>query len=205
MDNHPITPSTSDPTLSLSKQAIDAPRQPHKLPPPPSKIQRPVAAADISTDISSEKGGAIVAKLKGQYHQPNGGLVLHMLQELQYLLNSWQQEILELEQKIAVVRESGPIVAGWLEAEANNTEFSLESLEPIPEILQQQSLDYQLCSLDERGEVAARDCPEPEMFGISKALARHQQLRQLIDRKSNLEANIKHTLATLVHLRMEIY
>jgi hypothetical protein len=209
MDNHPITPSTSDPTLSLSKQAIDAPRQPHKLPPPPSKIQRPVAAADISTDIStdisSEAGGAIVAKLKGQYHQPNGGLVLHMLQELQYLLNSWQQEILELEQKIAVVRESGPIVAGWLEAEANNTEFSLESLEPIPEILQQQSLDYQLCSLDERGEVAARDCPEPEMFGISKALARHQQLRQLIDRKSNLEANIKHTLATLVHLRMEIY
>lgn len=204
MDNHPITPSTSDPTLSLSKQA-DAPRQPHKLPPPPSKIQRPVAAADISTDISSEKGGAIVAKLKGQYHQPNGGLVLHMLQELQYLLNSWQQEILELEQKIAVVRESGPIVAGWLEAEANNTEFSLAAPEKIPEILQQQSLDYQLCSLDERGEVAARDCPEPEMFGISKALARHQQLRQLIDRKSNLEANIKHTLATLVHLRMEIF
>jgi hypothetical protein len=204
MDNHPTASSASDPVLSLSKQAIDSPHQSHKLPPPPSKIQRPVAAADISTDVS-DKGGEIVAKLKGQYHQPNGGLVLHMLQELQYLLNSWQQEILELEQKIALVRESGPIVAGWLEAEANNTEFSLEAPEKIPEILQQQSLDYQLCSLDERGEVAARDCPEPEMFGISKALARHQQLRQLIDRKSNLEANIKHTLATLVHLRMEIY
>jgi hypothetical protein len=199
MDNHPITSSPNDPVLSLSKQAIDSPDQSNRFPPPPSTIQRPV------TDISSEKGGAIVAKLKGQYHQPNGGLVLHMLQELQYLLNSWQQEILELEQKISVVRESGPIVAGWLEAEANNAEFSLESPEPIPEILQQQSLDYQLCSLDEMGEVAARDCPEPEMFGISKALARHQQLRQLIDRKSNLEANIKHTLATLVHLRMEIY
>ncbi len=167
-----------------------------KVPPPPSQIHRPV--------VASEKGGALVAKLKGQYHQPNAGLVLHMLQELQYLLNSWQQEILELEQNIAVVRESGPIVAGWLEAEASS-DFSSESPEPIPEILPQQSLDYQLCSLDERGEVAARDCPTPEMFGISKALARHQKLRQLIDRKSNLEANIKHTLATLVHLRMEIH
>jgi hypothetical protein len=104
-----------------------------------------------------------------------------------------------------LVRESGPIVAGWLEAEAHHPDFSLESLEKIPEIIQQQSIEYQLCSLDEMGEVAARDCPEPEMFGISKALARHQQLRQLIDRKSDLEANIKHTLATLVHLRMEIH
>ncbi len=167
-----------------------------QIPPPPSKIYQAA---------TSEKGGAIVAKLKGQYHQPNAGLVLHMLQELQYLLNSWQNEILELDQNIAVVRESGPIVAGWLEAESNNPDCSLGSLETIPEILQQQNLDYQLCSLDESGEIAARDCPQPEMFGISKALARHQQLRQLIDRKSNLEANIKHTLATLVHLRMEIY
>jgi hypothetical protein len=199
MDNHPITSSASDPVLSLSKQSIDSPVQSQNFPPPPSKIQQPVAV----TDLSSEKGGAIVAKLKGQYHQPNGGLVLHMLQELQYLLNSWQQEILELDQNIAVVRESGPIVAGWLEA--HHPDANLVSPETIPEILQQQSLDYQLCSLDESGTVAARDCPEPEMFGISKALARHQQLRQLIDRKSNLEANIKHTLATLVHLRMEIY
>ncbi len=192
MDNQPITAGTSE--------AIDSPLRSNKLPPPPSKMQRAA-----TTDISSEKGGEIVAKLKGQYHQPNAGLVLHMLQELQYLLNSWQQEILELEQNISLVRESGPIVAGWLEAEAHHSDFSLESPEKIPEILQQQSLEYQLCSLDERGEIAARDCPEPEMFGISKALARHQQLRQLIDRKSNLEANIKHTLATLVHLRMEIY
>jgi hypothetical protein len=170
------------------------------VPPPPSKI-----GTSSTANAPPAAGGALVAKLKGQYHQPNAGLVLHMLQELQYLLNSWQNEILALEQNIALVRESGPIVAGWLAAETNNPDFSLEPPEKIPTTLQQQSLEYQLCSLDERGEIAARDCPEPEMFGISKALARHQQLRQLIDRKSNLEANIKHTLATLVHLRMEIY
>jgi hypothetical protein len=193
MDNQSITSGAS--------KDIASPQ----IPPPPSKIRNPVAASKKGGALTSGASGAIVAKLKGQYHQPNAGLVLHMLQELQYLLNSWQKEILELEQNIAVVRESGPIVAGWLEAEVNDPDFTPESLATISEILQQQSLDYQLCSLDETGEIAARDCPEPEMFGISKALARHQQLRQLIDRKSNLEANIKHTLATLVHLRMEIY
>jgi hypothetical protein len=200
MDNHPITFSGSKAINSPKQQLSQRPA----IPPAPSKMGGAFAASS-SSDIPSEEGGVLVAKLKGQYHQPNAGLVLHLLQELQYLLNSWQHEILELEQNIALVRESGPIVAGWLEAEANNTDVSLESPERISEVLQQQSLDYQLCSLDERGEIATRDCPEPEMFGISKALARHQKLRQLIDRKSNLEANIKHTLATLVHLRMEIH
>jgi hypothetical protein len=162
---------------------------------------------------NTDPGGVLVAKLKGQYHQPNVGLVLHMLQELQYLVGNWHNEILELDQRIDLVRQSGPVVAGWLEPakseaikeqeDSKNTDESQPN-DPLSVVIQQQNLDYQLCSLDESGAVAARDCPEPEMFGISKALARHRQLRQLLDRKSTLEANIKHTLATLVHLRMEI-
>jgi hypothetical protein len=198
MDNHPITSSENEAIDSHQQQPNQQLIQRPAVPPPPSKIRNQVATN--TTKTTSEQGGALVAKLKGQYHQPNAGLVLHMLQELQYLLNSWQHEILELEQNISLVRNSGPIVAGWLEADS-----SLNPPESIPEMLQHQSLDYQLCSLDEGGKIATRDCPEPEMFGISKALARHQQLRQLLDRKSNLEANIKHTLATLVHLRMEIH
>jgi hypothetical protein len=158
-----------------------------------------------------DRGGALVAKLKGQYHQPNTGLVIHMLQELLYLVNTWQKEILDLEERIALVKQAGPVVAGWLEAEPgsgitaqDDYITSSNAADALPATLLQQNLDYQLCSLDENGEIAARDCPEPEMFGISKALARHRQLRQLLDRKSDLEANIKHTLATLVHLRMEI-
>jgi hypothetical protein len=172
-------------------------------PPPPSQMK--------SQD--PDPGGVLVAKLKGQYHQPNAGLVLHMLQELQYLVGNWHNEILELDQRIDLVRQSGPIVAGWLEpAKSEVIMGQADSKDPdeprpndaLPVITQHQNLDYQLCSLDESGVVAARDCPEPEMFGISKALARHRQLQQLIDRKSIVEANIKHTLATLVHLRMEI-
>jgi hypothetical protein len=159
-----------------------------------------------TVDPIADPGGAMVAKLKGQYHQPNAGLVLHMLQELQYLVNCWQSEILELEQNIVLVRQSGPVVAGWLEAEGTKevNDQPTQSSDQQATAIQQQSLDYQLCSLDESGAIAARDCPEPEMFGISKALARHNQLRQLLNRKSSLEANIKHTLATLVHLRIEI-
>jgi hypothetical protein len=159
------------------------------------------------TNHGSDPGGVLVAKLKGQYHQPNAGLVLHLLQELQYLVGNWHNEILELDQRIDLVRQSGPVVAGWLEPAKSEAITDIDESQPndaLSAAIQQQNLDYQLCSLDESGAVAARDCPEPEMFGISKALARHRQLRQLLDRKSTLEANIKHTLATLVHLRMEI-
>jgi hypothetical protein len=142
--------------------------------------------------ITKVPGGAIVAQLKGEYHQPNADLVLHMLQELHYLVTSWQLEIAKLEKQIEQIYQAGPVVAGWLEP-ANREGATLPA-----------SIDYQLCSLDENGGLAARDCPEAEMFGISKALARHRQLKELLDRKSVLEANIKHSLATLVNLRIDI-
>jgi hypothetical protein len=171
--------------MNNHSRKISVPDSSPENPPPPSQMTS-----------HKDPGGVLVAKLKGQYHQPNAGLVLHMLQDLQYLVSSWHKEILELDQQIVLVRESGPIVAGWLEL--------AKSPDEMAEAIQQQSPDYQLCSLDESGAIAARDCPEPEMFGISKALARHRQLQQLLTRKSALEANIKHTLATLVHLRMEV-
>jgi hypothetical protein len=145
-----------------------------------------------SKPIAKVSGTAIVAQLKGEYHQPNADLVLHMLQELHYLVTSWQLEIAQLDQQIDQIHQAGPVVAGWLEPAAGGAD-------PIPA-----SIDYQLCSLDENGGIAARDCPEPEMFGISKALARHRQLKELLDRKSVIETNIKHSLATLVNLRMDI-
>jgi hypothetical protein len=145
--------------------------------------------SDANTKVP---GGAIVAQLKGEYHQPNGDLVLHMLQELHYLVTSWQLEIAKLDKQIEKIHQAGPVVAGWLEP-------AIGDEDPMPA-----SIDYQLCSLDENGGIAARDCPEPEMFGISKALVRHRQLKELLDRKSAIETNIKHSLATLVNLRMDI-
>jgi hypothetical protein len=138
------------------------------------------------------KGGAIVAKLQGQYHQPDFELVLNMVQELHYLIGTWQTELGQLDRRIAEVRQSGPVVAGWMEPTPGQASTMPKEIE------------YQLCIMDETGQVAARDCPEPELFGISKALARHRKLKELLDRKSTLEANIKHILATLVNLRLDI-
>jgi hypothetical protein len=154
-----------------------------------SKRSVPPQPSETSTRVS---GGAIVAQLKGEYHQPNGDLVLHMLQELHYLVTSWQLEIAKLDKQIEQIHQAGPVVAGWLEP-------ATDDADPMPA-----SIDYQLCSLDENGGIAARDCPETEMFGISKALARHRKLKELLDRKSAIETNIKHSLATLVNLRIDI-
>jgi hypothetical protein len=143
-------------------------------------------------DATSTKGGAIVAKLKGQYHQPDFELVLNLVQELHYLISTWQTELSQLDIRIAEVRQSGPVVAGWME-QAEGQESTMPK-----------EIEYKLCYLDETGQVSDRECQEPELFGISKALARHRKLKELTDRKSTLEANIKHILATLVNLRMDL-
>lgn len=137
--------------------------------------------------VKTDRGGVLVPKLHGQYHHPDSLLVVHMLQELHYLVTQWQSEIAEINSKINQIIATGPVVAGWMEV----------GNEQIDE-------DYQLCILDENGKVAARDCPPTEMFGISKALARHRQLRALQNRKESLEAYIKHSLASLVQLRMDV-
>jgi hypothetical protein len=155
-------------------------------------LETPSTENGSAEPMLRQRGGEIVAKLKGQYHKPDTQLVLHMVQELHYLITTWQAELLQLDSRIAEVRKAGPVVAGWMEPAPGQ-------VSAMP-----QEIEYQLCILDETGQVAARECPEPEMFGISKALARHRQLKELLDRKSQLEANIKHVLASLVHLRMDI-
>ncbi len=128
-------------------------------------------------------------QLHGQYHQPNSTLVVNMLQELHYLVTHWQAELNTIAQEIAKIRAAGPVVAGWLE--------------PTPDH-QDAKIDYQLCSLDEIGQLATRDCPPPEILGISQSVARHRQLEELLDRQKFLEAKIKHILAGLVQLRIDI-
>jgi hypothetical protein len=128
-------------------------------------------------------------QLRGQYHQPNSTLVVNMLQELNYLVTHWQRELITIEQEIAVIQSAGPIVAGWLEPAKDSTPLKV---------------DYQLCSFDEIGQLSTRDCPPPEMLGISQSVARHRQLEVLIDRQKFLEAKIKHILAGLVQLRIDI-
>lgn len=140
-----------------------------------------------------DRGSTLVAKLKGEYHRPDSQLVLHLVQELHYLIGNWQIELDRLQRDIDTVHQSGPIIAGWMEPAAPG------SPDPIPE-----PINYQLCSLDETGQVWARDCAETELYGVSKAIARHRQLRTLLDRQGALEANLKHTLACLVQLRMDL-
>jgi hypothetical protein len=149
---------------------------------PKDSYNSTVPAPMVANSISAPQ-------LRGQYHQPNSTLVVNMLQELHYLVTHWQRELNTIAQEIAKIHAAGPVVAGWLE--------------PAPD-QQLTTIDYQLCSFDEIGQLATRDCAPPEMLGISQSVARHRQLEGLIDRQKFLEAKIKHILAGLVQLRIDL-
>jgi hypothetical protein len=146
-------------------------------------------AVPSTTDDSGIVRSVSARPLQGQYHQPNSTLVVNLLQELNYLVGHWQRELHVLEKEIASVHAAGPVVAGWLEP-AKDQKSS--------------KIDYQLCTFDESGQLAERDCVLPEMLGISQSVARHRQLQVLLDRQKFLEAKIKHILAGLVQLRIDI-
>jgi hypothetical protein len=146
-------------------------------------------SSNPTVSMSLVASSVTAPQLQGQYHQPNSTLVVNMLQELHYLVTHWQRELTAIEQEIASIQATGPIVAGWIEPSKDQKPAKI---------------DYQLCSFDEIGQLATRDCPPPEMLGISQSVARHRQLQVLIDRKKFLEAKIKHILAGLVQLRIDI-
>jgi hypothetical protein len=113
---------------------------------------------------------------------------------------------------------SGPIVDGWLEAVSRETtQTALETQASVlrhgdPEQIaaylnrlaqqsqaneMQQGTQYQLCSLDADGRLQCQLCPPEELGVISQAIARNQQLRQLVNQKQYLEARLKRAAEAL--------
>ena len=63
---------------------------------------------------------------------------------------------------------------------------------------------YRLCGLDEDGKLWTRPCPMTEILIVSRSIARYQQLKDLTDRKQQLEQYIRQVLEDLVHLRLKL-
>ena len=103
----------------------------------------------------------------------------------------------------------GPIVDGWLEyyppapAAENCTlrEISFERVIDNVEAFGSDSLEqetnslpgasYRLCGLDASGKQWSYPCPLDQLPSVSMAIARYQQLQQLLQQKQELEQRIK--------------
>ncbi|HEY9889837.1 MAG TPA: hypothetical protein V6D02_15630, partial [Candidatus Obscuribacterales bacterium] len=112
---------------------------------------------------------------------------------------------------------AGPIIDGWLEAVNGTTPASLDAQagvlrhgDPaqvaayIEQLTQQSAADladqgthYRLCRLDADGRLQCELCPPEQLGAVSQAIARNQQLRQLLSHKQYLEAKLKRAAEAL--------
>jgi hypothetical protein len=138
-------------------------------------------------------------------------LAAHMLQEMYKMVTGWQVEIQSIEQGMAKVNATGPVLAAWLESRTFKPGSTGEpiptpytTINPIGLTAVDPLAGYRLCGLDEHGKLWTRPCSMAEILSVSRAIARYQQLKDLIDRKRTIELHIRQILEDLVHLRMKL-
>jgi hypothetical protein len=167
---------------------------------------------DYNSDTSTQLTTRVqVPKFSHLRQDASPILAAHMLQEMYKMVTEWQQELQDIEQDSLEITASGPILAAWLEAytfkpghtgEAIPTPYTTVNLTDPTAVDPQAS--YRLCGLDEYGKLWTRPCPMAEILSVSQAIARYQQLKDLIDRKQQVEQHIRQILEDLVHLRLKL-
>lgn len=153
---------------------------------------------------------------------PNPALASNILEEIQEIVAGWQTQLQEVVRQIQDLYLQGPIVNGWLESHEKEPQpedtATLRHAEVdrlmdyVEEICANQAkasseskrTGYRLCGLDDSGEVWSRPCPPEQVPSVSMAIARYQQLRQLIAHKQKLENRLNQLAQTLVVLHGHI-
>ncbi len=166
---------------------------------------------DYNSDLNTQLVPVQIPKFSGLRQDANPILAAHMLKEMYKMVMEWQQELQEIETKSFNVTVSGPVLAAWLESRT----FKLGStgaeiptpyvtVDPIDLTAVDPHAGYRLCGLDEDGKLWTRPCPMTEILIVSRSIARYQQLKDLTDRKQQLEQYIRQVLEDLVHLRLKL-
>ncbi len=167
-----------------------------------------------SSDLDSKnlhRAAIEIPKFSNLRQDSNPILAAHMLQEMYRMVMEWQQELQEIDRDCLSIAASGPILAAWLESRTfkpGSTGADIPTPYLTVDIAGFTTVDpqasYRLCGLDEHGELWMRACSMAEILSVSQAIARYQQLKDLNDRKQQIEAYIRHILEDLVHLRLKL-
>jgi hypothetical protein len=168
-------------------------------------------STERNAGLASQLATVEVPRFNTIRQDPNPILAAHMLQEIYKMVTDWQAELEDLDRQILNVNATGPVVSGWLEArrsKVSNTGEEIptpyKTIDPNGLATIDPDLGYRLCGLNEFGELWTRPCAMSEILSISQAIARYQQLKDLTDRKQQVEQYIRHILEDLVHLRMKL-
>lgn len=168
-------------------------------------------STDYNSDLNTQLAPVQIPKFSGLRQDANPILAAHMLQEMYKMVMEWQQELQEIETRSFNVRVSGAVLAAWLESRTfkrGSTGAEIPTpyvaVDPIDLTAVDPQAGYRLCGLDEDGKLWTRPCPMTEILIVSRSIARYQQLKDLTDRKQQLEQYIRQVLEDLVHLRLKL-
>jgi hypothetical protein len=166
---------------------------------------------DRNSDSNIQLPTVQVPKFSHLRQDANPILAAHMLQEMYKMVVGWQQELQDLERERVEITNSGPILAAWLESRTFKYNVTGAAI-PTPYITVEASnltavdpqAGYRLCGLDEYGALWTRPCSMTEILSVSQAIARYQRLKDLTERKQQVELHIRQILEDLVHLRLKL-
>ncbi|MFZ9738151.1 MAG: hypothetical protein ACO3EZ_09105 [Prochlorotrichaceae cyanobacterium] len=128
-------------------------------------------------------------QLKSHRHSSNPVFPLSLLQDIATIVEDWQAQLEGLHEQVQAIYLDGPIVDGWLEAEAT-----------LDGVIQ----GYRLCGLDDQGQMWVRPCPPDQLPSVSTAIARYQHLRQVLAQKQALEVRFQQLGETLAMVRSSL-
>ncbi|HEY9873227.1 MAG TPA: hypothetical protein V6D12_07310 [Candidatus Obscuribacterales bacterium] len=154
-------------------------------------------------------------------HAANPALAMNLLQEIQVIVADWQSELQQVLRQIQDIYLEGPIVDGWLESYGREPEAGVRTLDKavVNQVMdymgvyskpdthftyQSPSSGYRLCGLDADGKLWSRPCPPQQVASVSVAIARYHKLRQLLNRKQDLETRLSQLAETLVVLHSHL-
>jgi len=184
----PVPPSPPPvPSARVVSQSVQSPR-PVSPYPSANKATITVQPFAVQQDVFKEPSLPRLkqVQLNPHRHSHNPLFPLSLLQDIAAIVEDWQAQLENLHQQVQALYLDGPIVDGWLEAEAT-----------LDGVIQ----GYRLCGLDDQGQMWARPCPPDQLPGVSTAIARYQHLRQLLAQKQALEVRFQQLGETLAMVR----
>lgn len=197
---------------SFIPSATAAARAANETPPPPS------VSYSVKHDTTAEAAAlpllprAKRPSFSSHRNDANAALALDLLNDVQSAIVGWHQALRDTLTEIQNLYLAGPIIDGWLESTNRQTNQAdldeqvavLRHGDPaqvaayVEKLSQQAHADettqgsqYRLCSLDADGQMQCQLCPPEQLGVVSQAIARNQQLRQLVSQKQYLEAKLK--------------
>jgi len=188
----------------------------------------PSVSYDVKHDSTAESAAlpllprAKRPSFSSHRNDANAALALDLLNDVQSAIVSWHQALRDTLMEIQKLYMAGPIIDGWLESTNRQTNQAdlddhvavLRHGDPeqvaayVEQLTQQaqaeettQGSQYRLCSLDADGQMQCQLCPPEQLGVVSQAIARNQQLRQLVSQKQYLEAKLKRASEALTVTR----